>query len=136
MSDFDGVISVIREAADSDLPAFQRRDRLHAIRDELAVMINTVEQEIAEATEQGQAEDAMRALAVTALRERASISEALLAEGDVTAADLAEAGVLNHYELDALEEEGLLEATAQELLDSGKIDAATGEWVADEVPAE
>lgn len=113
--------AVIREAADSDLPAFQRLDRLRGIRRELegALADTSAAIEVAEAAYQG--EQVNLGLAVVALRERATTGENLLASGSVTEDELAESGILSHADLDALQEENLLEAVAQEWLDSGKL---------------
>lgn len=113
--------AVIREAADSELPAFQRLDRLREVRRELegAVADTSAAIEVAEAA---YADDQVNlALAVVTLRSRATNGERMLAEGTATEDELAESGLLLHPDLDALEQENLLEAVAQEWLDQGKI---------------
>lgn len=117
----------LQEAADaSEVPAYQRLQRLRAIRAELAEALEAADEFIDESEVAREGLEVETALGVLSLRQRATISESMLTAGTVTAEQLAEAGVLDHSDLDALDEEGLLEGVARELIDAGRIEVDPG----------
>lgn len=122
----------IQETAEADLPAFQRLQRLRAMRAELAAAVEHTDAAIGVVQEARDAERVGLDLVILALRERAETSEGLIADGVMSEAEVSAAGILSNAELDELDEEGLLEATARELIDAGTLNEA-GEWT---LPAE
>lgn len=114
-------LAAITDIMEADIVASQRRDHLLAIQAEL----DATAAEIAEALEvvevqrdDGRTETEM---AVMALRARATQSAEMLESGDASQEDMAEAGVLSHSDLDDLEEEGLLEVAALQMVEAGTL---------------
>lgn len=135
MSDgLDQVRERIIEATDESLPSFQRVERLHAVRSDMMAAMEEVDEAIEVAEAQRYADHLPIEMAVMALRERATTTERLLAEGLLLSEEVAGAGILDHAELDRLAEEGLLEPLAQGLVDTGRVNLS-GEWVSPEDPA-
>lgn len=118
---------MIQETAVAEIPAFQRSARLRAMRDELKVAVEEAEGALTAVEAARDDERAGLQVAISALRDRATLSESLIADGVATEQEIAESGVLSNSDLDELDEEGLLEATVQELIDRGALSIA-GEW--------
>lgn len=131
MDALEDLRSEIKEAATAEgLSDGDRVTRLESIRDDLQEALDDVEAKIAEAVvNRDSARPADIEIAIAALRSRAEAAQESLDDGSLTEADLTEAGVFTTAELDLLADEDLLEATAQELIEAGKIDVSTGEWV-------
>lgn len=118
----DDLKDELEEAAtDESLSAADRLARLREIREELVEATSEADRHIKEAEAAENAGAVGAALAVAALRERASLHDELIEQGVLTEADFEAHGVLTHAQLDAMDEEGLLEAAALELVASGKL---------------
>lgn len=114
-------LAAITDIMEADIPASQRRDQLLAIQ----VDLDAASAELAEALEvvEAQRDDGKTEteMAIMALRARATQSAELLDSGAVGEEDLAEVGVLSHSDLDDLEEEGLLETAALQMIEAGTL---------------
>jgi hypothetical protein len=131
--------AIIREAAEAaDLPASQRLDRLAALKRDLEEALTEVAEAMADAEAEAAPDDLDVGMAVLALRSRASTTAELVTAGQMTEAQLAESGVLTHDDLDAMDEEGLLEAAAEEMLRAGKLVLRndSGDWELFAAPAD
>lgn len=114
-------LAAITDIMEADIAASARRDQLLAIQAEMDAAATEL-REALEAVEEQREEDLPTVeLAVMALRARATKSAELLEAGTVSQEDLAEAGVLSHSDLDDLEEEGLLEPQALQMVEAGTL---------------
>jgi hypothetical protein len=122
MRTLDEMLTEIEEA--STQPGLERADRLarlRSIREDLAEALDDVEARIADVESAPLEETIDVARAVSALREQADIRDELIEAGTITAQEADEDGVLSNAELDAMHEEGILEAAALELVAAGKL---------------
>lgn len=122
METLEDLKAEIAEAAGSDqLPPAERAALLQGIRDELASTLEDVDAKIAEATaDPDEPAPYTMTMAVARLRARADAVQEQVDAGLLTEQDVAEAAVLTNGDLDQLAEEGLLEATAQELIERAR----------------
>lgn len=118
----------IQETADADISYLQRLTRLRAIEQELVEATAEVEKAILDTQKAASAEMEHLQMAAIAVRERATTTERLLAEGTLDQADVDESGLQTHADLDRLEDEGLFDATVQQLVDEGVL-GLDGEWI-------
>lgn len=113
--------AAIMDIMEADIAAVERRNQLLAIQAELDAAAAEVSEAL-EAVEEARAADHTEVeLAIMALRSRATRSEEMLDAGETTREELAEAGLLSHSDLDDLEEEGLLETAALQMLGAGTV---------------
>ena len=113
--------TAIREAADSELPPFQRVALLGEVKRELEEALSDVDEAIEEAEAARQEDSIEVGLAVLKLRSMATSTEAMLTSGEMTEAEAQDAGLLTHADLDAMEEAGLMEAAANEMMEAGAL---------------
>jgi polyhydroxyalkanoate synthesis regulator phasin len=121
MRTLDDLMTEIEEASTQQgLARDERLSRLRSIREDLAEAIDDVDARIAdvEASTDGQVDVT---LAISRLRESADIRDELIEKGTISAEEADEDGVLSNDELDAMQEEGILEAAALELVAAGKL---------------
>lgn len=122
MRTLDEMLTEIEEA--STEPGLERADRLarlRSIRDDLAEALDDVDARIADVESAPLEETIDVTRAVSALREQADIRDELIEAGTITAQEADDDGVLSNAELDAMQEEGILEAAALELVAAGKL---------------
>lgn len=113
----------IEEATSEDVPLDDRVALLESIREELTSTLDIVNEKLAEAAANpDERRPSDIEFAISHLRDRAEVAQEQLDAGNVTEAELTEAGIFTTRELDALEEEELLETAAQELIEAGKIE--------------
>lgn len=118
----------IQETVEADITYLQRKTRLEAIQQELAEATVEVRDAIFRLEEATTAEMQALHFAASAVRERATTTERLLEEGVIDLQDVADAGLLLNEDLDALQSEGLFEATVQQLVDEGVL-GLDGAWI-------
>lgn len=120
----DTAREAIREAAEADVPAFQRVERLQEIGRELRDAAVEVDEAIREAEAAREDDQLDVGLAVMYLRQRATLTDELVDAGQITEADAVSSGVLRHDDLDAMEDAGLLDAAAHEMVAAGVLSTA------------
>lgn len=118
----------IQEIIEGPLRPSQRIERLAALDAELAEARAEIAAASGRLKELREAEHEDLTVIILALRDRANTMDSLVAEGTLNELEAADSGVLMNDELDFLENEGILEATAQQLVDDGVI-AADGRWL-------
>lgn len=122
MKTLDDLLDEISEAATAE--GIERSDRIARLRDmrsELTEAIEDVDAKIAEVEAAEEADTINTTLAVSMLREAADVRDELVASGTVPESEMEESGVWSHAELDGMQEEGILEAAARELVAAGKL---------------
>lgn len=121
MRTLDDLMTEIEEAStEQGVARDERLARLRSIREDLAEALDDVDARIAdvEASTDGQVDVT---LAISRLRESADIRDELIEAGTISAQEADEDGVLSNDELNAMQEEGILEAAALELVAAGKL---------------
>lgn len=118
----------IQTTVEADIPYFQRLARLRAVEQELADGQAEVQEAIREIGAAAVAEMEQLQMAALSVRERATTTERLLAEGALDQSDVKDSGLFLHADLDRLEGEGLFEATVQQLVDEGVL-GLDGAWI-------
>lgn len=121
MEALDTLMTEIEEAStEQGVARDERLARLRSIREDLSEALDDVDARIAdvEASTDGQVDVT---LAISRLREAADIRDELIEAGTISAEEADEDGVLSNEDLDAMQEEGILEAAALELVAAGKL---------------
>lgn len=121
MRTLDDLMAEIEEAStEQGLARDERLARLRSIREDLAEAIDDVDARIedVEASTDGQVDVT---LAISRLRESADIRDELIEAGTISAEEADDDGVLSNADLDAMQQEGILEAAALELVAAGKL---------------
>lgn len=96
-------------------PVDERRAKLRVLRDDAEALIGRIDGYLADDDLDREAAQLRRDAQARAARANATLRESMIERGMASAEVLAEFGMLSHEELDALEEEGLLEAALEEL---------------------
>lgn len=121
MRTLDDLMTEIEEAStEQGLARDERLARLRSIREDLSEAIDDVDARI-EDVEASTDEQVDVTLAISRLRESADIRDELIEAGTISTEEADEDGVLSNADLDAMQQEGILEAAALELVAAGKL---------------
>lgn len=118
----DGIDQVRQqiEAAQQTGPPDERRAKLRIRLDDLLALVGTIEAYLADDDLLREADRMRHETRAATARHNATLREEMLRRGASTAEELDEGGMLSHETLDALAEEGLLEAALGELYPLGE----------------
>jgi hypothetical protein len=103
------------EAAAQTADPNERRAKLRVLREEAESQLGTIDRHLADTEYQREAEVHAYAAREAMARQNATIREQMIARGFADADEMDQAGLLSHDDLDALSEEGLLEAALEAL---------------------
>lgn len=123
MRTLDDLMTEVEEASTAQgLARDERLARLRSIREDLAEALDDVDARIADVEASSTEEEQVDVvLAISRLREAADIRDELIEAGTINAEEADDDGVLSNADLDAMQEEGILEAAALELVAAGKL---------------